>query len=55
MRWEYIDELAALVLIIGCIVLIASHIDGEVKAAMTLAVGYMIGTGYQGRKKGKGG
>jgi hypothetical protein len=49
------DQVCALVIFLACIILIACKIDGEVKATMTLAVGYLIGTGYQSRKKDTGG
>lgn len=48
------DQVCALVVFLVCALLLLLKIDGEVKAAMTLAVGYMIGTGYQTRKKKKG-
>lgn len=45
------DQICALVIFVVCACLITFGVDGEVKAAMTLAVGFMIGTGYQARKK----
>ena len=45
------DQVCALVIFLACVVLIAFGLNGEVKATMTLAVGYLIGTGYQSRKK----
>jgi hypothetical protein len=54
MKIEF-DQVCALVIFLACCLLLVFKVDGEVKAAMTLAVGYMIGTGYQARRKGKGG
>ena len=45
------DQICALVIFLVCCLLLAFKVDGEVKAAMTIAVGYMIGSGYQSRKK----
>lgn len=54
MKWEYIDELAALVLIVGCLILIACRIDGEVKSILALAAGWAFKGGYDRTVK-KGG
>lgn len=51
--WKYLDEVAALVIIIGCLVLIALHIDTEVKSILALAAGWAFGGGYA-RLRGKG-
>jgi len=40
MKTKLIDLIIPLVLIIGCIVLIAAGIDGEVKSILTLAAGW---------------
>ncbi len=50
MKIEF-DQICALVIFLTCCLLLVFNIDGEVKTAMTLAVGFLIGTGYQGRKK----
>ena len=39
---QYLDELLAIVIVIGCIVLIALHIDGEVKAILTMAATWVF-------------
>jgi uncharacterized membrane protein len=44
----------ALVLIVGCLVLMVFHIDGEVKSVLLMAAGWSFGTQYQARK-GNGG
>lgn len=49
-----LDQVSALVVFIVCALLLWLKIDGEVKSAMTLAVGFMFGSGYQARKKGGG-
>jgi len=60
MRWTP-DKLTALILVCSCVVLIALHIDSEVKSILTVAAGYLFGTGIQERraanhaKLGKGG
>lgn len=43
-RWTP-DKIAALLLLIGCLCLIAMGIDGEVKSILTIAAGYLFGTG----------
>lgn len=40
---EYFDELAALAMVVGCIVLLSLHIDSDVKAILTVAAGYLFG------------
>ena len=50
MRIEF-DQVAALVIFLVCPLLLFFKIDGEVKTAMTLAVGFLVGSGFQGRKK----
>lgn len=45
--WQYLDELAAVILLIGCICLIALSIDGEVKSILTMAAVWTFGRGYQ--------
>jgi hypothetical protein len=44
MRWTP-DKLTALILICSCVVLIALHVDSEVKSILTVAAGYLFGTG----------
>ena len=46
MKWEYLDEVSALVIIIGSIVLRALGIDGEVDKILWLAAGWAFGGGY---------
>ena len=53
MKWTP-DTLIALVLIVGCLGLLAFGIDGEVKSILTLAAGWAFGSGYVIRK-GEGG
>ncbi len=42
----------ALVLIIGCLALMFTGIDGEVKSILTIAAGYAFGTEYKANKQG---
>lgn len=50
MKIEF-DQIIALVLIVGALVLIFTGIDGEVKSVLTLAAGWAFGSGYQARRK----
>lgn len=54
MKWTP-DMIIALVLVVSCVALIATGIDGEVKSILTLAAGWAFGTQYQVRKVAKGG
>jgi len=40
---------------VGCLALIATGIDGEVKSILTVAAGWAFGSQYQARKTLKGG
>lgn len=48
-----IDRVAALVLIIGCLILVGFGIDGEVKSILTMAGVYLFITAWQ-EKRTKG-
>lgn len=54
MKWTP-DLIIALVLIGSCVALIATGIDGEVKAILTVAAGWVFGTQYQARRVPQGG
>jgi len=54
MKWTT-DFIIAFTLVIGCLVLIALHIDGEVKSVLGLAAGWAFGSQYQARKQKEGG
>lgn len=54
MKWTP-DLIIALVLIVGCLILIAFRIDSEVKSILTVAAGWAFGSQYQVRKISKGG
>ncbi|MBA7548717.1 hypothetical protein ES705_41183 [subsurface metagenome] len=45
------DLLIALVLIVGCFVLLGLGIDGEVKSILTMAGGWVFGSQYQVRRQ----
>jgi len=53
MKWTP-DLIIALVLIVGCLALVFTGIDGEVKSILTLAAGWAFGSQYVVRKT-KGG
>lgn len=52
MKIEF-DQVAALVVFVVCGLLLFLGVDGEVKSAMTIAVGFLFGSGYQVRRKRK--
>ncbi len=52
MKIEF-DQVCALVIFLVCAVLLYFKVDGEVKAAMTLAGGFLFGSGYQARRQKK--
>ncbi|MBA7583498.1 hypothetical protein ES708_25443 [subsurface metagenome] len=43
---EYIDEIIALILVVGCLLLIGFGIDGEVKSILVGAGGWVFGREY---------
>jgi len=45
------DKITALTLMVGCLVLIFTGIDGEVKSILTLAAGWLFGTAFADRSK----
>lgn len=50
------DKVCAVILIVGCLLLVAFRIDGEVKSILTISAGYLFGTGimeYRTKKKSK--
>ena len=51
MKWTP-DLIIALTLVVGCIVLIALRIDGEVKSILTMSAGWAFGSQYMMRKSG---
>lgn len=50
MKWTP-DLIIALILIIGCFILIVCKIDSEVKSILTMAAGWAFASQYQMRKK----
>lgn len=50
---DYIDEIIALVLVVGCLCLIAFGIDSEVKSILTVAAGWVFGREYVKRIRDK--
>ena len=47
------DQVAALILIIGCLTLLAAGIDTEVKSILTIAAGYLFGTRIKSKSSPK--
>jgi len=47
------DKVIALILVIGCLGLVFTSIDGEVKSILAMAAGYLFGAGYTERKDKK--
>jgi len=39
------DKICAVILIVGCLGLVFTGIDGEVKSILTISAGYLFGTG----------
>jgi len=54
MRWTP-DLIIALIIVVGCLALIAFQIDSEVKSILTMAAGWVFGSQYQVRRLEKGG
>jgi len=48
MKWTP-DLIIAIILIVGCFVLICAGIDGEVKSILTMAAGWCFGSAYMQR------
>ena len=51
MKWTP-DKITALILIIGCLALVFTRIDGEVKSILTVAAGWLFGSSYAEIRKG---
>ena len=49
MKWTP-DLIIALVIVVGCIALIANHIDGEVKVALGMAAAWAFRSARENRK-----
>ena len=50
MKWSP-DKITALILVVGCLVLIFTGRDSEVKSILTVAAGWLFGSTYMERKK----
>jgi len=50
MNWSP-DKITALVLVAGCLALVFTGIDGEVKAILTISAGYLFGVGIAEKKQ----
>ncbi|MBA7560750.1 hypothetical protein ES708_02381 [subsurface metagenome] len=45
------DKITALILVVGCILLIAFRIDSEVKSILTMAAGWLFGSTYAEKRR----
>ena len=54
MRWTP-DTIIAVILVVGCLVLLGLGIDGEVKSILAGAGAWVFGSQYTARKASKGG
>ena len=45
------DKITALILVVGCLALIFTGRDSEVKSILTVAAGWLFGSTYMERKK----
>ena len=50
MRWSP-DKITALILVIGCLALIFTGRDSEVKSILTVAAGWLFGSTYAEKRK----
>jgi hypothetical protein len=50
MKWTP-DKITAVILLCGCFGMLFTGIDGEVKAILTLAAGWLFGGAYSEHKK----
>ena len=50
---KWLDEVAAIILIIGCLVLLGLGVDGEVKSILVMAAGWAFGSGYMKMRNNK--
>ena len=46
------DTLIALIIVLGCIILVALGIDTEIKSILAAAAGYVFGRAYQTKTTG---
>ena len=50
MKLDY-DQIIAIILVVGCLGLIFSGIDSEVKSVLIMAAGWCFGSGFQKRHR----
>ena len=50
MKWTP-DKITAMVLVVGCLVLIFTGKDSEVKSILTVAAGWLFGSTYAEKRK----
>ncbi len=54
MKWTP-DSLIAMIIVLGCLVLLVLGINSEVKSILAIAAGWIFGGQYQARRVSKGG
>ena len=54
MKWTP-DQVVACIIVVGCIALLATGIDSQVKAILGIAAGWLFGGQYRARQNSKGG
>jgi len=47
---DWLDEIIAIILVIGCLILLVLGIDSEVKSILALAAAWAFGSAYQRRR-----
>lgn len=47
---DNVDRLIALILVLGCLLLILTGVDSEVKSVLTMSAGWAFGSTYAARK-----
>lgn len=48
--WEYLDEVIAIILVVGCLALLFTGIDSEVKSILTISAGWCFGREFTKRR-----
>lgn len=54
MKWTP-DKITAMILVCGCLALLFTGINGEVKSILGIAAGWLFGGAFMDRRKSKGG
>ena len=54
MKWTP-DMIIALVIVVGCLALLACGFNGDIKSILAIAAGWAFGSGYVAKKRTNGG